>query len=60
MRRHITDATPKDRLALHRQVVKFMKSSRVKKHDRALTSCLLLVGYIGAPDARNIRLSGRI
>ncbi len=56
VRRHITDATPKDRLALHRQVVKFMKSARVKKHDRALTSCLLLVGYIGAPDARNILL----
>jgi len=41
---------------LHRQVVKFMGSKRVKKDDRVLTSCLLLVGYIGAPDARKILL----
>lgn len=56
VRRHITDATPKDRLALHKQTVKFMSSARIKKNDRALTSCLLLVGYIGAPDARNVLL----
>ena len=56
VRRHIADAGPKDRLALHRQVVKFMTSARAKKNDRALISCLLLVGYIGAPDARNILL----
>src|ERR1044071_5518163 len=56
VRRHVGDATPKERLALHRQVVKFMKSSRAKRDDRVLTSCLLLVGYIGAPDARNILL----
>jgi HEAT repeat protein len=56
VRRHITDAAPKERLTLHKQVVRFMKSSRVKKNDRVLTSCLLLVGYIGAPDARNILL----
>ena len=56
VRRHITDAGQKDRLVLHRQVVKFMKGSRAKKNDRVLTSCLLLVGYIGAPDARNILL----
>lgn len=56
VRRHITDATPKDRLTLHKQTVKFMQSARAKKNDRVLTSCLLLVGYIGAPDARNILL----
>jgi HEAT repeat protein len=56
VRRHISDATPKERLALHKQVVKFMNSARVKKNDRVLTSCLLLVGYLGAPDARNILL----
>jgi hypothetical protein len=54
VRRHITDATPKDRSAHHKQVVKFMNSARVKKNDRVLTSCLLLVGFIGAPDARNL------
>ena len=61
VRRHIADATPKDRLALHKQVVKFMSTARVKKNERALTSCLLLVGYIGAPAARTILLkySGR-
>ena len=56
VRRHITDATPKDRAALHRQVSKFMTSARVKKNDRVLTSCLLLIGYIGAPDARKVLL----
>jgi len=54
VRRHIADATPKDRIALHKQTVKFMNSARVKKNDRVLTSCLLLVGYIGAPAARNV------
>lgn len=56
VRRHIGDATPKDRAALHRQVVKFMTSSRARKNDRVLTACLLLAGYIGAPDARKILL----
>ncbi len=56
VRRHIVDATPKDRAALHRQVAKFMTTSRAKKNDRVLTSCLLLIGYIGAPDARKILL----
>jgi HEAT repeat protein len=54
VRRHSRDATPKDRALLHRQVVKFMNSARVKKNDRVLTSCLLLVGYLGAPDARHV------
>jgi HEAT repeat protein len=56
VRRHITDAAPRDRSALHRQVTRFMTTSRVKKNDRALTSCLLLIGYIGAPDARKVLL----
>lgn len=56
VRRHITDAAPKDRAALHRQVAKFMTTKRVKKNDRVLTYCLLLIGYIGAPDARRILL----
>jgi HEAT repeat protein len=56
VRRHIVDATPKDQAALHRQVAKFMTTSRAKKNDRVLTSCLLLIGYIGAPDARKILL----
>ncbi|MEI8315852.1 MAG: HEAT repeat domain-containing protein [Verrucomicrobiota bacterium] len=56
VRRHIADATPKDRQALHKQVVKFMTSTRVKKNDRVLTSCLLLTGNIGAADAYNILL----
>ena len=54
--RHIVDAAPKDRLVLHKQIVKFMNGARVKKNDRALTSCLLLIGYTGAPDARKILL----
>jgi len=56
VRRHISDAAPKDRAALHRQVARFMTTTRVKKNDRVLTSCLLLIGYIGAPDARKVLL----
>jgi HEAT repeat protein len=56
VRRHITETSSKERAALHKQVVRFMKSARVKKNDRVLTSCLLLIGYIGAPDARKILL----
>ena len=56
VRRHITDATPKERLALHKQVVTFMTSARVKKNDRVLTSCLLLIGNVGAGDAHNVLL----
>jgi len=56
VRRHIVDATPKNQVALHRQVATFMTSSRAKKNDRVLTSCLLLIGYIGAPDARKVLL----
>ena len=56
VRRHITDATPSERLTLHKQVVKFMTSSRVKKNDRVLTSRLLLTGNIGAPEAHTILL----
>ncbi|HVM62813.1 MAG TPA: hypothetical protein VMV72_18275 [Verrucomicrobiae bacterium] len=56
VRRRIGDAEPKTRGALHRQVAKFMTTSRVKKNDRVLTSCLLLIGYIGAPDALKVLL----
>jgi hypothetical protein len=56
VRRHISDATPKERAALHKQVVRFMNSARAKKNDRVLTSCLLLIGYVGAPQARKILL----
>src|SRR5260221_1162710 len=56
VRRHISDAEPKDRAALHKQVAKFMTMSGVKKSDRVLTSCLLLIGYSGAPDARKVLL----
>lgn len=56
VRRHIVDAQPKDRVGLHRQVVKFMNGARVRKNDRVLTSCLLLAGYISAPEARRVLL----
>jgi hypothetical protein len=61
VRRHMADVTPQDRLALHKQVVKFMSTARVRKSERVLASCMLLVGYIGVPDARKILLkhSGR-
>lgn len=56
VRRHVTDATPKERAAMHKQLVKFMASSRVRKDERVTMHALLLVGYLGAPDARAILL----
>jgi len=56
VRRHIGDAGPKHRLALHRQVVELAKSPRAKGRERVLASCLLLFGAIGRPEARPILL----
>jgi HEAT repeat protein len=56
VRRHIGDAAPKDRTALHKQIVKFMGTGKAKENDRVLTSCLLLVGHVGSPDAHNVLL----
>ncbi|NQU10746.1 hypothetical protein HQ590_08150 [bacterium] len=56
VRRHMADTPLATRMALHRQLVRFMHSSRVRKEERVLTSCLLLVGYVGAPDAGGILL----
>lgn len=56
VRRHIGEAGPKDRLILHKQVAELANSARVKKRERVLTSCLLLLGSIGRPEARTILL----
>lgn len=56
VRRHIGEASPKERLAMHRQVVKFMSTARARKDERVVTSCVLLIGYIGAPPSRQILL----
>ncbi|MBN1673922.1 MAG: HEAT repeat domain-containing protein [Kiritimatiellae bacterium] len=56
IRRHMGEAGPKERGALHAQVVAFMNSARVKKQERVLTSCLLLLGHIARPEARAILL----
>lgn len=56
VRRHVPTAAPKDRAAFHQEVVRFMGTARVKAQERALTSCLLLLGYIGRPEARAVLL----
>jgi hypothetical protein len=56
VRRHISTATPAERKSLHKQVLQFMTSARVKKNERVLTSCLMLVGHIGAPEATKVLL----
>jgi len=56
VRRHNHDMSPNDRSMLHKQVVRFMDSERARTHERVLTSCLLLLGYIGSPDSRTILL----
>lgn len=56
VRRHAADAAPKYRAMFYKQAVQFLDSPRVKAHERAQTSVLLLLGSIGQPDARSILL----
>jgi HEAT repeat protein len=56
VKRHAGAAQPKERLKLHKQVVRFMNTSRVRKQERILTSSLLLIGHIGRPEAAAILL----
>ncbi len=50
--RHMAAISPKDRAALHKETAAFMKTGPAKSSERVLTSCLLLLGYIGIPQAR--------
>jgi len=52
VRRHMADVSPKARAALHAQLTAFMDTPRVKAQERTVTSCLLLLGAIGEPEAR--------
>jgi HEAT repeat protein len=56
VRRHSRDATPKARRQLHQQLVRFLNTSRVRNNDRVLTAALLLIGYVGAPQAARLLL----
>ncbi|MDD4869328.1 MAG: hypothetical protein PHR77_02115 [Kiritimatiellae bacterium] len=56
VKRHAAGAQPPERRKLHKQVVKFMNSTRVKHQERVLTSSLLLLGHIGRPEAAAILL----
>jgi len=56
VKRHVASAPLKERLTLHKKVVKFMNSPRVKKQERVLTSSLLLLGHIGRSEASKILL----
>jgi len=56
VRRHLAGAAPRSRTAMHQQLVTFMKTDRVKSQERVLTSCLLLLGYVGRSEARTILL----
>lgn len=57
VRRHIGEAGPKDRLHWHTTVIEFMKSDKAKGVERVLTSCLLLLGAVGRPEARPVLLA---
>lgn len=54
VRRHIGNVTPRERSLLHGLVVRFMNTGRVKSQERVLTSCLLLLGYVGSLESRTI------
>jgi HEAT repeat protein len=56
VRRHAAGAPPPERLKLHKQVVQFMNTARVKNLERVMTSSLLLLGHIGRPEAASILL----
>lgn len=57
VRRHIGGVSAKDRLHWHATVTAFMKSDKVKGVERVLTSCLLLLGAVGRPEARPVLLA---
>lgn len=57
VRRHMPDVSAKTRAALHEQLTAFMESPRVKGQERTVTSCLLLLGAVGEPDASAILLA---
>ena len=54
--RHVKNASPAERLVLHKCVAGFMKSPAAKQHDRVLVSCLLLLGHIGRKEAAAVLL----
>ncbi len=54
--RHVRDATAKTREAHHKQVAEFLKKPKVQARERVITSCLLLLGHIGRPEARQLLL----
>ncbi|MEI6970838.1 MAG: HEAT repeat domain-containing protein [bacterium] len=54
IRRHAGDLTPKERNLLHNLVMRFTNNSRVKSQERVLTSSLLLLGYVGSLNSRQI------
>lgn len=54
--RHVKEAPAPVRAALHRETVAFMNAPRSREQERVLTSCLLLLGAIGQPEARTILL----
>ncbi|OGV68233.1 MAG: hypothetical protein A2283_10260 [Lentisphaerae bacterium RIFOXYA12_FULL_48_11] len=56
VKRHASGAQPPERLKMHKQVVKFMNTARVKQQERVLTSSLLLLGHIGRPEAAALLL----
>jgi HEAT repeat protein len=52
IRRHMVGVPARTRATLHAQVAEFMEDPRVKGQERAMTSCLLLLGTIGVAEAR--------
>jgi hypothetical protein len=54
IRRHVKDLPAKEAATLHGQVVEFMSADDVQGRERVLTSCLLLLGFIGRPEARKL------
>lgn len=55
-RRYTADQSTAGKLKLHKHVVRFMNSPKVKDRERILASCLLLLGGIQQPEARSILL----
>lgn len=57
LRRHMDDASPKERLLLHKSLMAFMGSAKAKAQERVVASCLLVLGAIGQAGARAALLS---
>ena len=54
--RHVRQAGPQQLAAFHKLAIEFMGGPKARDRERVVVSCLLVLGYIGKPEARTVLL----